>query len=208
MPTEIKREIELKIAHVLFIDIVAYSKMASDDQRAAIEKLNQIVQSTEEFRKSESQNRLLKLATGDGMALIFYDSPEAPVECALEISRALKQHPQRRLRMGAHSGPVSGVVDVNGRANVAGAGINMAQRAIALTPVEKDVSNSSHVLQYFAITAAWAGEKELALQQLEAGLRAPNASLMLSYGALKLFPVWDPLRASKRLFNHSLQNDR
>src|SRR6476660_4413440 len=139
MPTEIKREIELKIAHVLFIDIVAYSKMASDDQRAAIEKLNQIVQSTEEFRKSESENRLLKLATGDGMALIFYDSPEAPVECALEISRALKEHPQLRLRMGAHSGPVSGVVDVNGRANVAGAGINMAQRVM-------DCGEAGHIL--------------------------------------------------------------
>jgi len=139
MPTEIKREIELKIAHVLFIDIVAYSKMASDDQRAAIEKLNQIVQSTDEFRKSESENRLLKLATGDGMALIFYDSPEAPVECALEISRALKEHPQLRLRMGAHSGPVSGVVDVNGRANVAGAGINMAQRVM-------DCGDADHIL--------------------------------------------------------------
>ena len=101
MPAEVKKEIELKIAHVLFIDIVAYSKMASDDQRAAIEKLNQIVQSTDEFRKAESESRLLKLATGDGMALIFYDSPEAPVECALEISRALKEHPQLRLRMGA-----------------------------------------------------------------------------------------------------------
>src|SRR6266446_9515381 len=140
MPTEIKREIELKIAHVLFIDIVAYSKMASDDQRAAIEKLNQIVQSTDEFRKEESDNRLLKLATGDGMALIFYDSPEAPVECALEISRALKEHhPQLRLRMGAHSGPVSGVVDVNGRANVAGAGINMAQRVM-------DCGDAGHIL--------------------------------------------------------------
>ena len=139
MSTEIKREIELKIAHVLFIDIVAYSKMASDDQRAAIEKLNQIVQSTEEFRKSESESRLLKLATGDGMALIFYDSPEAPVECALEISRALKEHPQLRLRMGAHSGPVSGVVDVNGRANVAGAGINMAQRVM-------DCGDAGHIL--------------------------------------------------------------
>ena len=139
MPTEIKREIELKIAHVLFIDIVAYSKMASDDQRAAIDKLNQIVQSTEEFRKSESESRLLKLATGDGMALIFYDSPEAPVECALEISRALKEHPQLRLRMGAHSGPVSGVVDVNGRANVAGAGINMAQRVM-------DCGDAGHIL--------------------------------------------------------------
>src|SRR6266567_3902432 len=139
MSAEIKREIELKIAHVLFIDIVAYSKMASDDQRAAIEKLNQIVQSTEEFRKSESESRLLKLATGDGMALIFYDSPEAPVECALEISRALKEHPQLRLRMGAHSGPVSGVVDVNGRANVAGAGINVAQRVM-------DCGDAGHIL--------------------------------------------------------------
>ena len=139
MPAEVKKEIELKIAHVLFIDIVAYSKMASDDQRAAIEKLNQIVQSTDEFRKAESENRLLKLATGDGMALIFYDSPEAPVECALEISRALKEHPQLRLRMGAHSGPVSGVVDVNGRANVAGAGINMAQRVM-------DCGDAGHIL--------------------------------------------------------------
>ena len=139
MPAEVKEEIELKIAHVLFIDIVAYSKMASDDQRAAIEKLNQIVQSTDEFRKSGSENRLLKLATGDGMALIFYDSPEAPVECALEISRALKEHPQLRLRMGAHSGPVSGVVDVNGRANVAGAGINMAQRVM-------DCGDAGHIL--------------------------------------------------------------
>jgi tetratricopeptide (TPR) repeat protein len=72
------------------------------------------------------------------------------------------------------------------------------RRAIALMPVEKDVTNGSRVLQYFAITAAWAGEKELALQQLEAGLRAPAASVMLSYGALKLFPVWDPLRGDPR----------
>src|SRR5947207_10806020 len=131
MAAEIKNEIALEIAHVLFIDIVAYSKMASDDQRAAIEKLNQIVQSTDEFRKAESENRLLKLATGDGMALIFYHSPEDPVECALEISRAIKeQHSNLRLRMGVHSGPINGVIDVNGRANVAGAGINMAQRVM------------------------------------------------------------------------------
>src|SRR5215468_2830466 len=129
MPAEIKQEIALEIAHVLFIDIVAYSKMAMDDQRAAIEKLNQIVQSTDEYRKEESENRLLKIPTGDGMALIFYHSPEDPVECALEISRTLKeQHSDLRLRMGVNSGPVSGVVDVNGHANVAGAGINMAQR--------------------------------------------------------------------------------
>src|SRR6266487_6134511 len=139
MAAEVKKEIALEIAHVLFIDIVAYSKMASDDQRAAIEKLNQIVQSTEEFRKSESESRLLKLATGDGMALIFYDSPEEPVECALEISRALKEHPELRLRMGAHSGPVSGVVDVSERTNVAGAGINVAQRIM-------DCGDAGHIL--------------------------------------------------------------
>src|SRR5438105_9400720 len=98
MSVEIKKEIQLEIAHVLFIDIVTYSKMATDDQRAAIEKLNQIAQSTDEFRKAESENRLLKLATGDGMALIFYQSPEGPVECALEISRAIKeQHANLRL---------------------------------------------------------------------------------------------------------------
>src|SRR2546426_4796321 len=140
MAAEVKKEIALEIAHVLFIDIVAYSKMASDDQRAAIEKLNQIVQSTDEFRKEESENRLLKLATGDGMALIFYHSPEDPVECALEISRAIKeQHSNLRLRMGVHSGPVSGVVDVTGRANVAGAGINTAQRVM-------DCGDAGHIL--------------------------------------------------------------
>jgi len=140
MAAEVKKEIALEIAHVLFVDIVAYSKMASDDQRTAIEKLNQIVQSTDEFRKEESENRLLKLATGDGMALIFYHSPEDPVECALEISRAIKEeHSNLRLRMGVHSGPVSGVVDVSGRANVAGAGINTAQRVM-------DCGDAGHIL--------------------------------------------------------------
>src|SRR5260370_34591278 len=128
MAAEVKKEIELEIAHVLFIDIVAYSKMAMDDQRAAIEKLNQIVQSTDEFRKAESENRLLKIATGDGMALLFYHSPEDPVECALEISRALKELPGLRARMGVHRASVSAVVDLIGRANVAGAGISIDLR--------------------------------------------------------------------------------
>ena len=91
MAAEVKKEIALEIAHVLFIDIVAYSRMATDDQRAAIDELNQIVQSTDEYRQAQSENRLLKLATGDGMALIFDHSPEDPVECALEISRAIKE---------------------------------------------------------------------------------------------------------------------
>jgi TolB-like protein/Tfp pilus assembly protein PilF len=105
--------------------------MAIDDQRSAIEQLNQIVQSTDEFRKAESESRLLKIPTGDGMALVFYRSPETPVECALEISRQLKEHARLKLRMGVHSGPVSGVIDVNGRVNVAGEGINTAQRVMA-----------------------------------------------------------------------------
>src|SRR5947209_19019414 len=131
MPAEVKKEIALEIAHVLFIDIVAYSKMASDDQRAAIEKLNQIVQSTDEFRKEERENRLLKLATGDGLALIFYHSPDDPVECAMEISRALKeQHSNPRLRRGVHSGMVCGVVDAKSRASVPAAGMNTAQRVM------------------------------------------------------------------------------
>jgi adenylate/guanylate cyclase family protein len=113
--------------------------MAIDDQRAAIEKLNQIVQATDQFRKAETAGRLIKIPTGDGMALVFYHSPQAPVECALEISRAVKQHSKLRLRMGVNSGPVSGVVDVNGRANVAGAGINMAQRVM-------DCGDAGHIL--------------------------------------------------------------
>jgi TolB-like protein/Tfp pilus assembly protein PilF/predicted aspartyl protease len=139
MATEVKKEIELEIAHVLFIDIVAYSRMAIDDQRAAIEELNHVVQSTDEFREAERANRLLKIPTGDGMALVFYRSPEAPVECALEISRALQEHPRLKLRMGVHSGPVSGVVDVSGHLNVAGEGINMAQRVM-------DCGDAGHIL--------------------------------------------------------------
>jgi class 3 adenylate cyclase len=130
MSTEIKKEIQLEIAHVLFIDIVGYSKLSINEQRAAIAELTQAVRASEQFQNAEAAARLIKIPTGDGMALVFYKSPEEPVECALEISRALKEHPKIRLRMGAHSGPVSGVIDVNGQANLAGAGLNMAQRVM------------------------------------------------------------------------------
>src|SRR5713226_1394373 len=130
MSTEIKKEIQLEIAHVLFIDIVGYSKLSINDQRAAIDELTQAVRTSEQFQNAEAAARLIKIPTGDGMALVFYKSPEEPVKCALEISRALKEHPRLQLRMGAHSGPVSGVVDVNERANLAGAGLNMAQRVM------------------------------------------------------------------------------
>jgi len=115
---------------VLFIDIVGYSKLLVDQQRRLLEVLNEIVRGTERFHKAEVNNRLITIPTGDGMALVFYNTPEAPVECALEISRALKEQPELKLRMGVHSGAVSGVVDVNNRPNLAGAGLNMAQRVM------------------------------------------------------------------------------
>ena len=139
MSVEIKKEIQLEIAHVLFIDIVSYSKLSINNQHALVEELNEIVRATEQFRKADASDRLIKIPTGDGMALAFYTSPEAPAQCAIEISRALKEHPRLQLRMGVHSGPVSGVVDVTGKANVAGAGINMAQRVM-------DCGDAGHIL--------------------------------------------------------------
>ena len=130
MAAEVKKQIQLEIAHVLFIDIVGYSKLLIDEQREVLEELNQIVRETKTFREAEAAEKLIRLPTGDGMALVFSNTPEAPVECALEISRALKSRPHLRVRMGAHSGPVSGVMDVNNRVNVAGAGINTAQRVM------------------------------------------------------------------------------
>ena len=130
MSTEIKKEIALEIAHVLFIDIVGYSKLSINEQHAAVDELTQIVRATEQFQKADASERLIKIATGDGMALVFYTSPEAPVRCAVELSRALKDHPRLRLRMGIHSGPVSGVIDVTGRTNLAGAGLNFARRVM------------------------------------------------------------------------------
>jgi TolB-like protein/Tfp pilus assembly protein PilF len=131
MSTEIKKEIALEIAHVLFIDIVGYSKLSINEQRAVIDELTQTVRGAEQFQKAEASDRLIKIATGDGMALVFYTSPEAPVRCAIELSRALKDHPRLRVRMGIHSGPVSGVIDVTGQANVTGAGLNMAHRVMS-----------------------------------------------------------------------------
>src|SRR5207302_8217827 len=114
-----------------FIDIVGYSKLSINEQRAVVDELTTIVRGSDQYRKGEGASRLHKIPTGDGMALVFYTSPEAPVQCAVEISRALKEHPRLQVRMGVHSGPVSGVIDVNGHANLAGAGLNMAQRVMA-----------------------------------------------------------------------------
>src|SRR5205814_3552982 len=139
MPAEIKKEIELEIAYVLFIDIVGYSKLVTHEQRRLLELLNQIVRESEHLRAAEAKHRLITVPTGDGMALVFYNTPEAPVQCGLEISSAAAEHPELKLRMGMHSGPVSGVVDVSGRANIAGAGINIAQRVM-------DCGDAAHLL--------------------------------------------------------------
>src|SRR3989454_6622723 len=139
MSTETSKQIALEIAHVLFIDIVGYSKLSINEQRAAVDKLNEIVRASDQFQKAEAAARLIKIPTGDGMALLFYTSPEAPAQGAVEISRPLKNHPRLQLRMGIHSGPVSGVVDVNERANLAGAGLNLAQRVM-------DCGDAGHIL--------------------------------------------------------------
>ena len=139
MPIQIKNEIQLEIAHVLFIDIVGYSKLSISDQHARVEELNRIVRASQEFQRAEAASRLTRIPTGDGMALAFYTSPEAPAQCAVEISGALKEYPRLQLRMGIHSGPVGGVVDVNERANLAGAGLNMAQRVM-------DCGDAGHIL--------------------------------------------------------------
>src|SRR4026207_1686510 len=131
MSIQIKNEIQLEIAHVLFIDIVGYSKLSISDQHAAVEELNRIVRASEQFQRAEAASRLTRIPTGDGMALAFYTTQEAPAQCAVEISRVLKEHPRLQLRMGIHSGPVGGVVDVNEGANLAGAGLNIAHRVMA-----------------------------------------------------------------------------
>jgi hypothetical protein len=225
-------DVKFEIGHVLFIDIVGYSKLLIKEQSGQLQTLKTIVRGTEQVRLAEAEGKLLRLPTGDGGALVFRNNLEAAVLCALEITKELQKHPgskekpQLRLRMGIHSGPVTrartafeaaraqqekivqaqpdygpalcvlSIIDAAlGRKDLA---LDEGRRAIALTPLEKDVVNASRVLQYFAITATWTGDKELALQQLKAGLRAPAASQMLSYGALKLLPFWDPLRGDPR----------
>ncbi len=139
MPAETKSDLRLEIAHVLFIDIVGYSKLLINEQQESLQELNQIVRGTEAFRAAETAGQLTRIPTGDGMALVFSTTPDAPVQCALEIGRALKSRPDLRVRMGIHSGPVSAVTDVNDRSNIAGGGINMAQRVM-------DCGDAGHIL--------------------------------------------------------------
>src|SRR5437870_2693504 len=139
MAAESPTHLELEIGHVLFMDVVGYSKLLTNEQREIQRQLTQIVRSTEHFRAAERAGKLIRLPVGDGMALVFFNTPEAPVQCALEVANALKAYPHLQLRMGIHSGPVSGVTDVNERSNVAGVGINIAQRVM-------DCGDAGHIL--------------------------------------------------------------
>jgi TolB-like protein/class 3 adenylate cyclase/Tfp pilus assembly protein PilF len=139
MSPEAPTDSHLEIAHVLFIDIVAYSKLLIDQQTDLIKLLNEQVHGTEEFRTAEAAGKLIRIATGDGMALAFFTSPDAPVRCALQLSEAIRQSPRLQLRMGIHSGPVDKLADVNERSNIAGAGINTARRVM-------DCGDAGHIL--------------------------------------------------------------
>src|SRR5215470_6226720 len=139
MPTDSELDLQLEIGHVLLIDIVGYSKLLITEQRERLQALNEIVRNTAQFRASDTKGMLVRIPTGDGMALIFRDTVEAPLRCAVEISQAIKTHPGINLRMGIHSGPVSEVTDVNERTNIAGAGIDIAQRVM-------DCGDAGHIL--------------------------------------------------------------
>src|SRR5215469_5454961 len=139
MASDPASEVKLEIGHVLFIDIVGYSKLLINEQSEQIQTLKEIVRGTEQFRLAEAEGELVRLPTGDGGALVFRNSPEAPVLCAMEISRELKNHPELHVRMGIHSGPVNEITDLNAQANIAGAGINIAQRIM-------DCGDAGHIL--------------------------------------------------------------
>src|SRR5437762_14389038 len=138
MLSERSSDVKFEIGHVLFFDIVCYSKLLINEQSEQIRKLKEIVRGTEQFRLAEAEGKLLRLPTGDGGALVFRTSPEAAAMCAMEISKQLKSHPQLRVRMGIHSGPVNEITDLNEQANIA-AGINMAQRVM-------DCGDANHIL--------------------------------------------------------------
>jgi TolB-like protein/class 3 adenylate cyclase/predicted Zn-dependent protease len=149
-----KSDLQLEIAHVLLIDIVGYSKLLVNDQVEVLQELKQIVRSTECFRAAEARDKLIRVPMGDGMALLFFQSPEEPVRCALDISRALQEHPHIQLRMGIHSGPVNRVTDVNDKTNIAGSGINVAQRVLDCGDAGH-ILLSAHVAEYLSEYRHW-----------------------------------------------------
>jgi len=139
MSCQAERHPKVEIAHVLTMDVVEYSTLLITEQTQVMGELTSVVKNTRRFQRGESEGKLVRIPTGDGMALVFFDDPQAPIECGMEIAAALKSHPEIGLRIGIHSGPVNAVVDVSDRANVAGAGIDMAQRVM-------DCGDAGHIL--------------------------------------------------------------
>src|ERR1051326_2281451 len=139
MSPDTASDVKFEIGHILFIDIVLFSALLINQQSEQLDTLKRVVRGTEQFRSAEAEGKLLRLPTGDGGALVFRTTPEAPVLCAIEIARELKKHPELHVRMGIHSGPVNEITDLNEQANIAGAGINMAQRVM-------DCGDAGHIL--------------------------------------------------------------
>jgi tetratricopeptide (TPR) repeat protein/class 3 adenylate cyclase len=169
----------LEMAHVLFMDIVAYSKMHMDQQQSVLGELQDTIRNTSEFARAQAENQLIRLPTGDGMALVFFRDPEAPVRCALELSRSLCDHPEIKLRMGIHSGPVYRVADINANCNVAGGGIIVAQRVM-------DCGDAGHILlssaaaEVLGQVSAWSGTvHDLGEVEVKHGLRLHIYNLCL-----------------------------
>src|ERR1700704_5597151 len=159
MPADSGADVPLETAYVLFMDVVGYSKLLVNEQRELQEQLTDIARNTEQFREAEAAGKLVSIPAGDGMALVFFNRLEAPVQCAIEISKAIKNYPHIQLRMGINSGPVNEVRDVNNQINVAGAGINMAQRIM-------DCADAGHFL-------------------LSTGAIAPVATTSLRFGRVR-----------------------
>ena len=136
------------MAHVLFMDIVGYSKLPMDRQEVVLRTLQAVVSATSEFLQAQANQEMIRLPTGDGMALVFFGDAEAATRCALEVSRTLKPHPEIPLRMGLHSGPVYRVADINANQNVAGGGINIAQRVM-------DCGDAGHILASQRSPTCW-----------------------------------------------------
>ena len=190
MPTESASDVQLEIGHVLFMDVVGYSQLLINDQRAVQQQLTEIVRNTEQFRAAEAAHKLVRLPVGDGMALVFFNSPEAPVQCALEISRALKRYPEIQLRMGIHSGPINEVRDVNDRMNIAGAGINIAQRVM-------DCGDAGHILLSKRVAEDLAQSKQWQPHLHDLGECAVKHSVNISVVNLCIDDVGNPQLPAK-----------
>ena len=169
--------LHLEVGHILFLDIVGYSKLLSDEQKELVQELNQVVRETQQFRVAEAEHKLTRLPTADGMVLVFTNNPEAPVECALEISKALQSRPRLKLRIGIHSGPVNPVADVNDQSNLAGAGINVAQRVMCCGDAGH-ILLSKHFAEDLAHYAHWRSHlHDVGTVEAKHGTRIPIVNL-------------------------------